>query len=77
MLLTTPLIVTVGLSLTIPLALLGQMLLHQNSPKFLYWVGAVLVLVAFLFINNESETLDAVIENEATGEFTAEHDRID
>jgi solute carrier family 35 protein F5 len=77
MLLTTPLIVTVGLSLTIPLALLGQMLLHQNSPKFLYWVGAALVLVAFLFINNESETLDAVIESEATGEFTVEHDRID
>lgn len=64
MLLTTPLIVTVGLSLTIPLALFGQMLLQQKFPKALYWVGAALVLIAFFFINKESETLDATIGGE-------------
>lgn len=64
MLLTTPLIVTVGLSLTIPLALFGQMLLQQKFPKALYWVGAALVLIAFFFINKESETLDATMGGE-------------
>lgn len=64
MLLTTPLVVTVGLSLTIPLALFGQILLQQKSPKLLYWVGAALVLIAFFFINKESETLDATVETE-------------
>lgn len=63
MLLTTPLIVTVGISLTIPLALFGQILLQQKSPKMLYWVGAALVLLAFFFINKESETLDAAMES--------------
>lgn len=64
MLLTTPLVVTVGLSLTIPLALFGQILLQQKSPKALYWVGAALVLIAFFFINKESEALDATVETE-------------
>lgn len=63
MLLTTPLIVTVGLSLTIPLALFGQILLQQKSPKILYWVGAALVLIAFVFINRESESLDTTVES--------------
>lgn len=62
MLLTTPLIVTVGLSLTIPLALFGQILLQQKSPKVLYWVGAALVFIAFIFINRESESLDNTVE---------------
>lgn len=64
MLLTTPLVVTVGLSLTIPLALFGQILFQQKSPKALYWVGAALVLIAFFFINKESEALDATVETE-------------
>lgn len=64
MLLTTPLIVTVGLGLTIPLALFGQMLLQQKFPKALYWVGAALVFIAFLFINWESEALDVALERE-------------
>lgn len=63
MLLTTPLIVTVGLSLTIPLALFGQILLQQKSPGVLYWVGAALVLIAFIFINRESESLNTTVES--------------
>lgn len=61
MLLTTPLIVTVGLSLTIPLSLIGEMIQYQQFSSFLYWVGACVVLMSFLFINNESheETEDS------------------
>ncbi|PUU76542.1 hypothetical protein B9Z19DRAFT_1066533 [Tuber borchii] len=58
MLLTTPLIVTVGLSLTIPLALLGQMLVLGVWSSGVYWIGAALVFVAFLFVNRESAVGD-------------------
>lgn len=54
MLLTTPLIVTVGLSLTIPLSLIGEMIQYQQFSSFWYWVGAGIVLISFLFINHES-----------------------
>ena len=55
MLLISPLVVTVGLSLTIPLSLVGQMVLNAQSSSPAYWLGAVVVLLAFLFLNYESE----------------------
>jgi solute carrier family 35 protein F5 len=55
MLLTSPLVVTVGLSLTIPLSLVGQMILRSQYSGISYWVGAVIVFVSFLFINHESK----------------------
>jgi len=58
MLLTTPLVVTVGLSLTIPLSLIGQMILSSQYSSALYWVGACVVLLSFLFINHESKDED-------------------
>jgi solute carrier family 35 protein F5 len=54
MLLTTPLIVTVGLSLTIPLSLVGEMIQYAQYSSGVYWVGAGVVLLSFLFINRES-----------------------
>lgn len=54
MLLTTPLVVTVGLSLTIPLSLVGEMIQYGQSSSFLYWVGAVVVVLSFVFVNHES-----------------------
>lgn len=57
MLLTSPLIVTVGLSMTIPLSLVGQILLDSQYASVWYWVGAVVVFGSFIFINNE-ETRD-------------------
>lgn len=54
MLLTTPLVVTVGLSLTIPLSLIGEMVQYGQYSSFVYWVGAAVVFVSFLFINKES-----------------------
>ncbi|KAH7419013.1 hypothetical protein BKA64DRAFT_699061 [Cadophora sp. MPI-SDFR-AT-0126] len=58
MLLTTPLLVTVGLSMTIPLSLIGQMVISKQYSSVLYWVGAVIVLLSFLFINHESKDED-------------------
>ncbi|KAL1797668.1 hypothetical protein ACET3X_004274 [Alternaria dauci] len=53
MLLTSPLIVTVGLSLTIPCSLVGQMVLDAQYASALYWVGAAIMVLSFLFINHE------------------------
>lgn len=54
MLLTSPLVTTVGLSLTIPLSLVGQMIEYSQNRGVLYWLGACIVLLAFVFINYES-----------------------
>ena len=55
MLLTTPLVVTVGLSLTIPLSLIGQIFLNAQYSSALYWVGAVVVFCSFIVVNHESK----------------------
>ncbi|KAG9236588.1 hypothetical protein BJ875DRAFT_217990 [Amylocarpus encephaloides] len=60
MLLTTPLVVSVGLSMTIPLSLVGQMILSKQYSSALYWVGACIVLLSFLFVNHESKDEDEV-----------------
>ncbi|UNI18703.1 hypothetical protein JDV02_004958 [Purpureocillium takamizusanense] len=54
MLLTTPLVVTVGLSLTIPLSLVGEMIQYGQYSSFVYWIGAAVVFVSFVFVNKES-----------------------
>jgi solute carrier family 35 protein F5 len=55
MLLTSPLVVTVGLSLTIPLSLVGQIVLQGEYASVLYWLGAVIVFLSFLIVNHESK----------------------
>ncbi|KAL2821589.1 hypothetical protein BJX63DRAFT_220991 [Aspergillus granulosus] len=55
MLLTSPLVVTVGLSLTIPLSLVGQIFLQGQYATPLYWVGATVVFLSFLVVNHESQ----------------------
>lgn len=55
MLLTSPLVVTVGLSLTIPLSLVGQMVVQGVYAQWGYWVGAAVVVGSFLFINREEK----------------------
>ena len=54
MLLTSPLVTTVGLSLSIPLSLFGQMIINHQTSGPIYWVGACVVLLSFIFINYES-----------------------
>lgn len=53
MLLTSPLVTTVGLSLTIPLSLIGEMIEYSQTSGVLYWIGACVVLLSFVFINHE------------------------
>lgn len=64
MLLTTPLVVTVGLSLTIPLSLVGEMVQYGQYSSVVYWIGAAVVFVSFAFINHESKDDDKAGEDE-------------
>ena len=57
MLLTSPLVVTVGLSLSIPLSLVGQMVINSQNSSLAYWIGAGVVFLSFIFINNETDEL--------------------
>ncbi|KAM0452331.1 hypothetical protein ACHAO4_005542 [Trichoderma viride] len=59
MLLTTPLVVTVGLSLTIPLSLIGEIFQYQQYSSFIYWIGAAVVFVSFVFVNHETKNDDS------------------
>ncbi|KAE8146830.1 hypothetical protein BDV25DRAFT_161679 [Aspergillus avenaceus] len=69
MLLTTPLVVTVGLSLTIPLSLVGQIVLQGVTSSPLYWVGAAIVFLSFLVVNHESQ--EAAAKEAAAGDYDA------
>ncbi|CAI7567543.1 unnamed protein product [Penicillium manginii] len=73
MLLTTPLVVTVGLSLTIPLSLVGQIILQEQYASPLYWFGAAIVFMSFLVVNHESkveeESPDPVRHRVPSGEY--------
>lgn len=51
--LTSPLTVTVGLSLTIPLAMVGDWFLKGFHLNWIYISGAAIVTVGFLIINND------------------------
>ena len=70
MLLTSPLVTTVGLSLSIPLSLLGEIVLNHQTSGVIYWIGACIVLLSFVFINYESTekgdhaTLESPLEGE-------------
>lgn len=54
-LLTSPIVVTVGLSITIPCSLIGQMILNNQTAGPFYWFGACIVVLSFLFVNNEEK----------------------
>ncbi|KAG6337321.1 hypothetical protein ID866_1746 [Astraeus odoratus] len=65
MLKTTPLVVTIGLSLTIPLAVIGDFLLKRPAAAQVV-IGALLVLVGFVVVGVEDakeETSDQVEES--------------
>ncbi|EXJ94201.1 hypothetical protein A1O1_02594 [Capronia coronata CBS 617.96] len=59
MVLTSPLLVTVGLSLTIPLSLIGEMVLQGHYEGWLYWVGAFVVVSSFVFVDHEEREEEA------------------
>ncbi|SCU88804.1 LAFA_0E14642g1_1 [Lachancea sp. 'fantastica'] len=55
MLLTSPLTVTVGLSTTIPFAMMGDFLFKERPMSLLYLLGAVLICGSFFIVNRDSE----------------------
>ncbi|KAF2398668.1 hypothetical protein EJ06DRAFT_479462 [Trichodelitschia bisporula] len=59
-LLTSPLVTTVGLSMSIPLSLIGQMIIHGQYVTALYWLGAAIVLTSFIIVNHEESKEEAV-----------------
>lgn len=54
-LLTSPIVVTVGLSMTIPLSLIGQMILNNQHASLIYWIGALVVVASFVVVNQEAK----------------------
>jgi solute carrier family 35 protein F5 len=55
--LTSPTVATVGLSLTIPLAFLSDFLLGKGTAGYLSGFGAVFVVFGFVFVNTGIEPL--------------------
>lgn len=66
MLLTSPLTVTVGLSITIPVAMFGDLVFKHKSMSTIYVLGAVLILGSFFIISksSEEEHLDRALEDD-------------
>lgn len=50
-LLVSPVVATAGLSLTIPLSMIADLILHHQAFNALYIVGAALTAIGFLFVN--------------------------
>lgn len=67
MLKTTPLVVTVGLSLTIPVAVAGDFLLGK-AVKLMSLLGAFLVLGSFIVVGLEDSKNEEVLAEEAATE---------
>jgi solute carrier family 35, member F5 len=67
MVLTSPLLVTVGLSLTIPLSLVGEMVLQGHYEGWVYWLGAVIVVGSFLFVDGEEKREEMLMEGARVG----------
>lgn len=67
MLKTTPLVVTVGLSLTIPVAVAGDFLLGR-AVRLISLLGAFLVLGSFVVVGLEDSKNEEVLAEEAAVE---------
>lgn len=72
MVLTSPLVVTVGLSLTIPLSLVGEMIIQGRFESWIYWLGAFIVVGSFVFVEragrDEQDSITVQVGEESEGE---------
>ncbi|KAG5365524.1 putative vacuolar membrane protein [Yarrowia sp. C11] len=55
MLMTSPLVVTVGLGATVPLAMAGDLFIKRSLPSLTYVFGAVILCLSFVVINRQDE----------------------
>ena len=76
MLLTSPLVTTVGLSMTIPLSLIGQMVLENQYATATYWLGAGIGLLSFIFVNREEVNGEKDEDEQVMGKDEKHGDRI-
>ncbi|ORZ22303.1 hypothetical protein BCR42DRAFT_368080 [Absidia repens] len=67
-LLTSPLVVTLGVTLTVPLALIGDIILKHIFPGVQYIAGACLVVAGFLVVNISSLHDQAEIKSDNQGD---------
>lgn len=58
MLMTSPLVVTVGLSATIPLAIAGDMAINSRFGTPYYYIGATLMIISIFYINHLENKAD-------------------
>lgn len=54
---------TVGLSLTIPLSLVGEMVLQGRTEGLVYWIGACIVVGSFVFVDREEVKDEVEVDN--------------
>ncbi|KAF2156598.1 hypothetical protein K461DRAFT_218841 [Myriangium duriaei CBS 260.36] len=57
-LLTSPIVVTVGLSTTIPLSLIGQVVINGQTAPLVYWLGAGVVVASFVVVEGAEEVAE-------------------
>lgn len=62
MLLTSPLTVTVGLSASIPCAMLGDVVFKEKKMGLVYVLGAVIILGSFVVVNQDEEVDEVLRE---------------
>jgi solute carrier family 35, member F5 len=53
-LLTSPVVATLGLSLTIPVSMVCDFIIHGTNFDFVYILGSVLVLIGFIVVNTDN-----------------------
>jgi len=58
-LLTTPLIATIATSLSIPLSLIADTIIHGSTFTVLYFTGTILVILGFVFSNVAEAAIQA------------------
>ena len=75
MVLTSPLVVTVGLSLTIPLSLVGEVVIQGRVEGWVYWVGAGVVVGSFVFVDREEVGEEMVERSTGAVEDGEQHDQ--
>jgi solute carrier family 35 protein F5 len=75
MLKTTPLVVTVGLSLTIPVAVVGDLILNK-SVHILSVFGALLVVVSFVTVGLEDSKMEEMRPLVLEEEPEEEHEQV-
>jgi drug/metabolite transporter (DMT)-like permease len=60
--LTSPTVATIGMSITIPLAMISDFLINDKSPSGVSFFGAFLVVVGFFLVNIPKQLQDDIVD---------------